>query len=259
MLCGRDSRRRQTVQTIVQTKREGRVGGRLLLATPTVGSPDVLARPSAESPRQPESEPIAFDRSDSEIAELLGVAEHAARHQVHIDPRQDIHDADASGDPMRTRDREQSLGIPHARPRSHGNAADAQVGCSVDRVLGPRLTGSQTQPSQAVLPADLDHPLVVVILDKQTFYRYVAATYEGIKPIDLVPNLSPQNLVSVEIGKDFMRSHGYIKNDFDVRAWAAPEFLEQAAKELREQQWKKATAAKLPDATELLASSPRVG
>jgi uncharacterized protein (TIGR02246 family) len=69
------------------------------------------------------------------------------------------------------------------------------------------------------------------ILDKQTFYRDVAATYEGIKPIDLVPNLSPQNLVSVEIGKDFMLtdfmlSHGYIKNDFDVRAWAAPEFLE---------------------------------
>ena len=67
------------------------------------------------------------------------------------------------------------------------------------------------------------------ILDKQTFYRDVEATYEGIKPIDMVPNLSPQNLVSVEIGKDFMLSHGYIKNDFDVQKWAAPEFLEQAA------------------------------
>ena len=97
------------------------------------------------------------------------------------------------------------------------------------------------------------------ILDKQTFYRDVAATYEGIKPIDLVPNLSPQNLVSVEIGKDFMRSHGYIKNDFDVQKWAAPEFLEQAAKELLEQQWKKVTTAKLPDATELLKSNQRIG
>ena len=29
-----------------------------------------------------------------------------------------------------------------------------------------------------------------------------------------------------------MLSHGYIKNDFDVQKWAAPEFLEQAAKEL---------------------------
>ncbi len=69
------------------------------------------------------------------------------------------------------------------------------------------------------------------ILDKQTFYRDVEDTYEGIRLIDMVPNLSPQNLVSVEIGKDFMLSHGYIKNNFDVQKWAAPEFLEQAARE----------------------------
>ena len=55
----------------------------------------------------------------------------------------------------------------------------------------------------------------------------------------MVPNLSAQNLVSVEIGKDFMLSHGYIKNDFDVQKWAAPEFLEQAARELLEEEWKK--------------------
>ncbi len=64
------------------------------------------------------------------------------------------------------------------------------------------------------------------ILDKQTFYLDVEDTYRGIKDIDMVPNLSPQNLASVEIGKDFMLSHGYIKNDFDVQKWAAPEFLE---------------------------------
>ena len=62
-----------------------------------------------------------------------------------------------------------------------------------------------------------------------------------------MPNLSPQNLASVEIGKDFMLSHGYIKNDFDVQEWAAPEFLEQAAKELLEEEWKKQTTAKLPE------------
>jgi hypothetical protein len=33
-----------------------------------------------------------------------------------------------------------------------------------------------------------------------------------------------------------------IKNDFDVRKWAAPEFLEQPAKELIEERWKKVTA-----------------
>ena len=97
------------------------------------------------------------------------------------------------------------------------------------------------------------------ILDKQTFYRDAEATYEGIKHIDLVPNLSPKNLASVEIGKDFMVSHGYIKNDFDVYEWAAPEFLEQAAKELLDEQWKKTTTSKLPAATELQAASRRVG
>ena len=97
------------------------------------------------------------------------------------------------------------------------------------------------------------------ILDKQTFYRDVEDTYEGIRLIDMVPNLSPQNLVSVEIGKDFMLSHGYIKNNFDVHEWAAPEFLEQAARELLEEEWKKRTTAKLPHAADPLQSSGRVG
>jgi ABC-type nitrate/sulfonate/bicarbonate transport system substrate-binding protein len=89
------------------------------------------------------------------------------------------------------------------------------------------------------------------ILDKQTFYLDVEDTYRGIQPIDLVPNLSAQNLASVEIGKDFMLKHGYIKNDFDVQKWAAPEFIETAAKELLEAQWKKKTGDKLPESTSL--------
>jgi len=74
-----------------------------------------------------------------------------------------------------------------------------------------------------------------VILDKQTFYLDIDHTYRGIQHIDMVPSLSPQNRASVEIGKDFMLSHGYIKNDFDVDEWAAPEFHEQAARELIEE------------------------
>lgn len=92
------------------------------------------------------------------------------------------------------------------------------------------------------------------ILDKQTFYRDVEDTYRGIKNVDMVPNLSAQNLASVEIGKDFMLSHGYIKNDFDVQKWAAPEFLEQAAKELINERWEKVTGDKLPS-----ASTARIG
>jgi len=83
------------------------------------------------------------------------------------------------------------------------------------------------------------------ILDQQTFYRDIEHTYQGIRDVDLVPNLNAQNLVSVEIGKNFMLSHGYIKNDFDVKEWAAPEIMEQAAKELLAVRWEKATADKL--------------
>jgi len=90
-----------------------------------------------------------------------------------------------------------------------------------------------------------------VILDRQTFYRDAEDTYQCIKDVDMVPNLSPQNMACVEIGKDFMLSHGYIENDFDVYEWAAPEFLEKAAKELLEERWKKVTEDKLPEATSL--------
>jgi ABC-type nitrate/sulfonate/bicarbonate transport system substrate-binding protein len=97
------------------------------------------------------------------------------------------------------------------------------------------------------------------ILDKQTFYLDVEHTYRGIEHVDMVPNLSPQNLVSVEIGKDFMLSHKYIKNDFDVQKWAAPDIIEQAARELLEDEWKKRTTSKLPSAADPLASGQRIG
>ncbi|MBK7988892.1 MAG: hypothetical protein IPK05_01030 [Comamonadaceae bacterium] len=56
-----------------------------------------------------------------------------------------------------------------------------------------------------------------------------------------------------------MLRHGYIKNDFDVNEWAAPEFLEQAARELLEDQWQKTTKSKLPSAAAALASPGRIG
>ena len=39
-------------------------------------------------------------------------------------------------------------------------------------------------------------------------------------------------MVSIDIAKDFMLSHGYIHRDFDVYEWAAPAFLEEAGKQL---------------------------
>ena len=84
-----------------------------------------------------------------------------------------------------------------------------------------------------------------VILNKQTYYLDEEDTYRGIEHVDMVPNLSPQNLACVDIGKDFMLKHKYIKNDFDVSKWAAPEFLEQAAKEMIEAKWEKIEKEKL--------------
>jgi ABC-type nitrate/sulfonate/bicarbonate transport system substrate-binding protein len=98
-----------------------------------------------------------------------------------------------------------------------------------------------------------------VILNRHTFYRDEEDTYQGIKDVDMVPNLSPQNLMSIEIGKDFMVSHGYIHNDFDVQEWAAPEFLEEASRQLLEEQWTMVTTAKLPEPTELDIAHARLG
>lgn len=98
------------------------------------------------------------------------------------------------------------------------------------------------------------------ILDKQTYYRNVDDTYEGIKHVDMVPTLSSYNLEALRINKDFMLSHGYIENDFDVYEWAAPEFLEKAATELLEEEWAKRSSTKLPQPTSLEAAmSARLG
>lgn len=98
------------------------------------------------------------------------------------------------------------------------------------------------------------------ILDKQTYYLDVEDTYRGILNVDMVPSLSPYNLEALQINKDFMLSHGYIENDFDVYEWAAPEFLEQAAKELLEEEWKKRSMARLPQPTTLAeAMTARLG
>ena len=84
------------------------------------------------------------------------------------------------------------------------------------------------------------------ILNRQTFYLDVEDTYRGIKYVDMVPNLSAQNLAMVNIGKDFMLDQGYIKNDFDVSKWAALEFFEQAASELLDDLVKMKTQEKIP-------------
>jgi ABC-type nitrate/sulfonate/bicarbonate transport system substrate-binding protein len=97
------------------------------------------------------------------------------------------------------------------------------------------------------------------ILNRQTFYLDAEHTYEGIKHVDMVPSLSAQNLECIKIGKDFMFSHGYIKNDFDVNAWARPEFLEQAAVEVLKEEWQRRSWSKLPTGGGLEVEGIRLG
>jgi len=53
------------------------------------------------------------------------------------------------------------------------------------------------------------------------------------------------NLAALEIEKNWMLSHGYIKNDFDVHEWAAPEFAEAALKQLVDEAVEKVSRERL--------------
>jgi len=107
--------------------------------------------------------------------------------------------------------------------------------------------------------ANANKQAAAALLDHQTYYRDPEDTYQGIKHVDMVPVLSPMNLKCVEYGKNFMLKHGYMKNDFDVNEWAAPEFLEQAAKELLEEEWARITTSKLPTTAAPLGIGKRLG
>ncbi len=56
-----------------------------------------------------------------------------------------------------------------------------------------------------------------------------------------------------------MLSHGYIKHDFDVDAWARPQFLEQAAVEVLKEEWQRRSWTKLPTGGGLDVEGVRLG
>ena len=97
------------------------------------------------------------------------------------------------------------------------------------------------------------------ILNRQTFYLDAEHTYRGIKHVDMVPSLSAQNMECIKIGKDFMLSHGYIKHDFDVDAWARPDFLEKAFEEVLKEEWERRSWSKLPTGGGLEVEGTRLG
>jgi ABC-type nitrate/sulfonate/bicarbonate transport system substrate-binding protein len=98
-----------------------------------------------------------------------------------------------------------------------------------------------------------------LIVKRQTCYLEAEDTDEGSKEGEMEPSQSAMNMECIKIGKDFMFSHGYIQNDFDVDAWARPEFLEQAAVEVLKEEWQRRSWSKLPSGGGLEADGTRLG
>jgi len=70
------------------------------------------------------------------------------------------------------------------------------------------------------------------LFTRVTFYSSAKQVAKAIQHVDFVPNLSPRNLAATTIQKNFLRSHGYQKNDFDVNDWANSTFLDEARRSL---------------------------
>ncbi|WP_437882345.1 ABC transporter substrate-binding protein [Pseudomonas sp. LRF_L74] len=58
----------------------------------------------------------------------------------------------------------------------------------------------------------------------------------AIGELDFVPNLSPRNLAAIELRRRFLRSRGYLNNDFAVDQWADPRYLAEAHASLSDPQ-----------------------
>jgi ABC-type nitrate/sulfonate/bicarbonate transport system substrate-binding protein len=73
------------------------------------------------------------------------------------------------------------------------------------------------------------HPAAAAeIFTRVTFNQSPALVEKLISGLDLVPNLSPKNLAALDIQKKFLVDHKYIVNDFNLRDWADPSYLERA-------------------------------
>jgi len=79
-----------------------------------------------------------------------------------------------------------------------------------------------------------DPVAAATLLEATGFFPPAAMMLPAVERLDLVPNLSAANLSALAAVKGWMRAHGHISSDFDVDAWAAPEFLATALRGLDE-------------------------
>jgi ABC-type nitrate/sulfonate/bicarbonate transport system substrate-binding protein len=74
-----------------------------------------------------------------------------------------------------------------------------------------------------------EHPAAATEIFTRVTFNQDPKLVEGLLAgTDLVPNLSPKNLAAIHIQKKFLKDHGYIQEDFDVRDWADSSYLERA-------------------------------
>src|SRR5450830_1454844 len=72
------------------------------------------------------------------------------------------------------------------------------------------------------------------IFPRVSFLPNAQVAAHAIAQHDFVPALPAQNLKGLEIKKNFLRTHGYIQNDFDIQQWADDSYLAEALRSLKE-------------------------
>jgi hypothetical protein len=87
-----------------------------------------------------------------------------------------------------------------------------------DRYEDPKMPEPLYSPTKWQLKRDHKHDLAFRPLGNSLLEGKVNAIYSQSKVL-------LQNLATIDIGKDFMLKHNYIKSDFDVNKWATPEAL----------------------------------
>ncbi|MBE2213940.1 MAG: ABC transporter substrate-binding protein [Opitutaceae bacterium] len=70
------------------------------------------------------------------------------------------------------------------------------------------------------------------LFHRTTYLPSTADTARAIAEVDFLHNFEPRNLAAIELEKQFLLSHGYIKNDFDLNQWIDRRFLEEAVRTL---------------------------
>ncbi|MDX2451967.1 hypothetical protein [Desulfosarcina sp.] len=68
--------------------------------------------------------------------------------------------------------------------------------------------------------------------------------------------INMMRILEINRHADIRTALWYVCFDFNVHEWAAPEFLEQVAKEVLEERWQKVTTDKLPEAASLRIGQP---